>query len=110
MVHPVQSNVETFLVIQTVPADWSNLAVCTDEVLDPPHVVSEAYILKSVHVIHEPVGSQCVTVHRGLCAAEATLFPHGWQEQLVAENTGTDDLKNKTKKLVKQHKIRSETG
>lgn len=63
VVHPVQSNVETFLVIQTVPADWSNLAVCTDEVLDPPHVVSEAYILKSVHVIHEPVGSQCVTVH-----------------------------------------------
>lgn len=63
MSHPVQSDVETFLVIQAVPANWSNLTICTDEILDRSHVVSEAHILKSVHVVHEPVGSQSVSVH-----------------------------------------------
>lgn len=77
MVHSFQSDVETFLVIQTVPADWSNLAICADEILDPPDVVSEAHILKSEHVVHEPVCGQSVAVYGALCGAEAALLPHG---------------------------------
>lgn len=78
MIYPFHSHVETFLVIQTVPADWSNLTICADEILDSPHVLSEAHVLKSVHVVHKPVGGQSVPVHRALCGAEAALFPHGW--------------------------------
>lgn len=89
VVHPVHGHVETLLVIQTVPADWSDLTVGTNEILDPPHVVGESHILKSEHVIHKPVGSQGVPVHRGFWGTQATLLPHGWQEQLVEDDTLT---------------------
>lgn len=92
MIHPFHSNIETFLVIQTVPADGSNLTIRTDEILDSPHVFSEAHIFKSVHVVHKPVGIQYIPIHRALCAAEAALFPHGRQDQLGGENTASDDI------------------
>lgn len=63
MIHPFHCDIETFLVIQTVPANWSNLTICTDEILDIPNVLSEAHILKSVHVVHKPVGGQSVPIH-----------------------------------------------
>lgn len=63
MVHSFHCDVKTFLVIQTVPADWSNLTICTDKVFDSPHVFSEAHVLKSEHVVHEPVGGQSVPIH-----------------------------------------------
>lgn len=78
MVYPVQGDVETLLVIQTVPANWSYLTVSTNEILDPPHIFSEAHILKCEHVIHEPMGSQSIPVHRAIRGAEVTLFSHGW--------------------------------
>ena len=80
VIHPFQSDVVTFLVVHTVPADRSNLTIRTDQILDFSHVLCEAHILKSVHVVHKPVGGQSVPVHRALCggAAEAALFPHGW--------------------------------
>lgn len=87
MVYPVHSHVEGFFVVQTVPANRSDLTVGTNEILDPPHVFSEAHILKSEHVIHEPVGSDGVPVHRGFCGAEVALISHGWQEQLVGDDT-----------------------
>lgn len=86
MVYPVHGDVETLLVIQTVPANWSNLTVSTNEILDPPHVFSESHILKSEHVIHKPVGSQSVPVHRGFCGTDVTLLSHGWKEQLVGDD------------------------
>lgn len=87
MVYPVHGDVETLLVIQTVPANWSNLTVSTNEILYPPHVFSESHILKSEHVIHKPVGSQSVPVHRGFCGTDVTLLSHGWKEQLVGDDT-----------------------
>lgn len=78
MVHPFHCDVKTFLVIQRVPADWSNLTVCTNKVFDPAYVFGEAYVLKSEHVVHEPVRGQSLSIHRGLIGAEITLFPHGW--------------------------------
>lgn len=78
MVHPFHCDVKTFLVIQGVPANRSNLTVCTDQIFDPAHVFGEAHILKSEHVVHKPVGGQSLPIHRGLCGAEVALFPHGW--------------------------------
>lgn len=78
MIYPFHGNVETFFVIQTVPTDWSNLTICANEILDSPHVFSEAHVLKSVHVVHKPVGGQSVPIHWRSCGAEAALFAHGW--------------------------------
>lgn len=77
MIYPVHGDIERLFVIQTVPANWSNLTVSTNEILDPPHVFSESYILKSKHVIHKPVCSQSVPVHHGFCGTEVTLLSHG---------------------------------
>lgn len=105
MIHSFQSHIETFPVIQTVPADWSDLTICTDEILDSPHVLSEANVLESVHVVHKPVGGQSVPVHRAFCAATAAVFPHGWQEQLFLFKHGHPRAEHLASAALTHHRL-----
>lgn len=81
MGNPVQSHVETVLVIQAVPADGAHLAVCTDQELDVAHVLGEAHVLESEHVLHQPVLLQEVAL-RAAAAGQRRLLPHGREEEL----------------------------
>lgn len=85
MGNPVQSHVETVLVIQAVPADGAHLAVCTDQELDVAHILGEAHILESEHVLHQPVLLQEVALWT-TAAAQRRLLPHGREEELQGEN------------------------
>lgn len=85
MGNPVQSHVETVLVIQAVPANGAHLAVCTDQELDVAHVLGEAHVLESEHVLHQPVLLQEVAL-RTTAAGQRRLLPHGREEELQGEN------------------------
>lgn len=69
-----------------MPANGSNLTVCTDQKLDVAHVLGEAHILKDEHVINQPVFLEEIAV-RIAAISQRWLLPHGGEEKLQWERT-----------------------
>lgn len=64
-----------------MPANGSNLTVCTDQKLDVAHVLGEAHILKGEHVINQPVFLEEITI-RIAAVGQIWLLSHGGEEEL----------------------------
>lgn len=86
MGNPFQGHIETVLVVQAVPADGADLAVCADQELDVAHVLGEAHVLESEHVLHQPVVLQKVAL-RAAAVGQRRLLPHGREAELRGQNT-----------------------
>lgn len=81
-----QGHIEAVLVIKAMPANGSNLTVCTDQKLDVAHVLGEAHVLKGEHVINQPVFLEEITI-RIAAVGQIWLLSHGGEEELqVGEN------------------------
>lgn len=83
MGNPFQGHIETVLVIQAMPANWSDFTVCAHQKLDVAHVLGEAHVLKDEHVIHQPVLLEEIAI-RIAAISQSWLLSHGGKEKLSA--------------------------
>lgn len=87
-----------------MPANGSNLTVCTDQKLDVAHVLGEAHILKGEHVINQPVFLEEITI-RIAAVGQIWLLSHGGEEELPAREKSSPWLQHPRATTLAQHRL-----
>lgn len=104
MGNPFQGHIETVLVIQAMPANWSDFTVCAHQELDVAHVLGEAHVLKDEHVINQPVLLEEIAI-RIAAISESGLLSHGGKEKLSAGEESGSWLQHPGATALAQHRL-----